>query len=117
MVSAFAVRGWFFNDFGGLFWRPGAAFSHSNEDLHYAIATFSFKMFLAVGLGDFLVILGCPRSRKTMKFIQPSLKARVRQNSIGRTSWRSPDLIFIHFTVYFGGPGVIFESLGSSLRR
>ena len=59
-MSAFAVRGWFFNDFGGLFWRPGAPFSHSNEDLDAAIATCSFKMFLALGLGDFLVILGCP---------------------------------------------------------
>ena len=60
MVSAFAVRGWFFNDFGCLFWRPGAPFSHSNEDLDAAIATCSFKMFLAFGLGDFLMILGCP---------------------------------------------------------
>ena len=62
MVSAFVVRGWFFNDFGSLFWRPGAPFSHSNEDLDAAIATCSFKMFLALGLGDFLVILGCPRT-------------------------------------------------------
>ena len=51
-----------FNDFGGLFWRPGAPFSHSNEDLDAAIATCSFKMFLAFGLGDFLVILECPRT-------------------------------------------------------
>ena len=53
MVSAFAVRGWFFNDFGGLFWRPVAPFSHSNEDQDAAIATCSFNFFLALGLGDF----------------------------------------------------------------
>ena len=62
MVSAFAVRGLFLNYFGGLFWRPGAPFSHSNEDLDAAIATCSFKMFLAFGLGDFLVILGYPKT-------------------------------------------------------
>ena len=28
MVSAFAVRGWFSNDFGDLFWKPGAPFSY-----------------------------------------------------------------------------------------
>ena len=63
-MSAFAVRGWFFNDFGGLFWRPGAPFSHSNEDLDAVIATCSFKMCLAFGLRDFLVILGPPEPDK-----------------------------------------------------
>ena len=43
------------------FGKLGAPFSHSNEDLDAAIATCSFKMLLALGLGDFLVILGCLR--------------------------------------------------------
>ena len=51
-----------FQDLCSLFWRPGAPFSHSNEDLDAAIATCSFKMFLALGLGDFLVIMGCSRT-------------------------------------------------------
>ena len=62
MVSAFAVRGWLFNDFGGIFWRPGAPFSHSNEDLDAAVATYSFRMFLGLGLDGFLMIMGCPRT-------------------------------------------------------
>ena len=60
MVSAFAVRGLFFNDFWDLFGRPGAPFFHSNEDLDAAIATCSFKMFLGLGLDGLLMILGCP---------------------------------------------------------
>ena len=40
----------------------GGRAHHSNEDLDAAIATCSFKMFLALGLGDFLVILGFPRT-------------------------------------------------------
>ena len=41
----------------------------------------------------------------------------VRQNSIGNTSWRSPGSSFIDFGVDFGGPGVIFESLGASVPK
>ena len=61
----------------GSFLTPGAPFSHSNQDLDAAIVTCSFKMFLAHGLGDFLMILGCPRTGKTMKFMQLSFKIKV----------------------------------------
>ena len=94
MASAFVVRGWFSSDFEGLLWRSGAPFSHSNEDLDVAIATYGSKMFLGLGLDDFLVILGCPRTWKTMKFMQLSFKIKVRQNGIGNTSWRSLGSIF-----------------------
>ena len=67
---------------------PGAPCSHQNEDLDIAIATYSFRMFLGLGLDDFLVILGCPRTWKTMKFMQLSFKIKVRQNGIGNTSGR-----------------------------
>ena len=57
---------------------------------------------------------GMPQNLKTMKFIQLSFKTRVRQNSIGNTSWRSPGSIFIDCVVAFGDPGVIFVSPGAS---
>ena len=44
-------------------------------------------------------------------------KIRVRQNSIGNTSWRSPGSIFKDSWVKFGGPGVIFESLQASVPK
>ena len=40
----------------------GHHFLIPNEDLDAAIATCSFKMFLALGLDDFLMILECPRT-------------------------------------------------------
>ena len=49
--------------------------------------------------------------------MQLSLKTRVRQNSIGNTSWRYPGSIFIDFEIDSGGPGIIFESLGASLSK
>ena len=39
---------------GILVWRLGSPFSHGNEDLDAAIATYSFRMFLGLGL-DFVL--------------------------------------------------------------
>jgi len=52
-----------------------------------------------------------------MKFIQLSFKIRVRQNSIGNTSWRSPGSIFRNFGVDFRSLEFIFESLGASVPK
>ena len=49
--------------------------------------------------------------------MQLSCKIWVRQNSIGNASWMSPGPFFIYFGIDFGGPGVIFESLGASLSK
>ena len=49
---------------GGCFWRPGAPFSHENEDLDAAIATYSFRMFLGLGLVWLFNDSGMPQNLK-----------------------------------------------------
>ena len=41
----------------------------------------------------------------------------VQHQGSTHTSWKSPGSIFIDFRVDFGGPGLIFESLGASVSK
>ena len=108
MVSAFAVRGWFFNDLWGRFWRPGTQFSYQNQGLDAAIATYSFRMFLGLGLVWLFNDSGMPQNLKNNE-----IHATVVQNQGSTKQHRKyqlevPGLVFYRFWCRFWRPGGYF---------
>ena len=72
-------------------------------------------MIPGLGLGGFLVVLGSPRTRKTIKFIVLSFKIKGLLNIMKTRSGRSQDSIFHEFVIVLGGMQELLDDIVASL--